>query len=118
VPGREEYPLLPAPWEYLGCVFDARVDSVLQTNFFADRLDVYPACPGLEMINVGHHAGTHVAIQYLENGLWRWRPALYPDKESIPQPDLFSACYFVRDPGTPGACFLTYQQSGRDTGAI
>ncbi|MCK4413144.1 MAG: T9SS type A sorting domain-containing protein [Candidatus Eisenbacteria sp.] len=109
----EEYPELPTPWEYLGYMYDRNPDgSSEQSNFFLERLEIYPDCPGSEILNTGHHVATHVAVQYRQDGEWHWRPALYADEESIPELDLFSACYLLADPDTPGAYFLAYQRSG------
>jgi len=116
-PAVSEYPSLPEPWCYLGCAFDVRCDDGKnQTNFFLDRYDVYPDHPGLEMINTGHHVGTHVAVQYRDpNGRWQWRPAVYPDRATMPEypptADPFSGCFFLRDPDRPGAYWVTYQRS-------
>jgi hypothetical protein len=117
LPEVTDYPSLPEPWSYLGCAFDVRYDDgKTQTNFFLDRIEIYPDSPGLEMVNTGHHGGTHVAVQYRDpNGRWQWRPAVYPDRATMPEyppiADAFSGCNFLRDPDKLGAYWVTYQRS-------
>ncbi len=116
IPAPGGYPVLPTPWEYLGYAFDEKLDGKIQTNFCLDRLEIYADAPGAELINTGHHVGTHIAVQYRDTaGEWHWRPGLYPDLEGMPDyppvADAFSACYFIEDPDIPGAYVVGYQRS-------
>jgi hypothetical protein len=57
-----------------------------------------------------------MVVQYRRpDGTWDWRPAVYPDKESMPDfppiADRFSATCFVEDPDHPGAYVTGYQRS-------
>ena len=116
-PPQGEDPQLPEPWEYLGYFFDPLRDGgKKQSNFYLDRQEILPDAPGMELINAGHHGGTHVVVQYRRpDGTWDWRPAVYPDKETMPDyppiADRFSATYFVEDPDQPGAYVTGYQRS-------
>lgn len=113
---QDDYPSLPEPWQYYGYAYDPLYDNKNQTTYYLDRREIYPACPGLELVHAGHHGGTHMAVQYRDlGGVWRWRPALYPDALSMPEyppvADEFSGCYFSSDPEWPGAYFVAYQRS-------
>jgi predicted amidohydrolase len=116
-PTTGEYPQLPSPWQYLGYFYDPLLDNgKKQTNNYLDRQELLPDAPGMELIHAGHHGGTHVVIQYRHpDGTWDWRPAVYPDKESMPDyppvADRFSATYLVRDPAVPGAYVTGFQRS-------
>ena len=112
-----EYPELSDPWQYLGYFYDPLYDGgVRQTNCYLDRTEIYSESPWRELLHAGHHVGTHLAVQYRESdGSWYWRPAFYPDRESVPEypplVDPFSAVTFIEDPQYPGAYMSTYQMS-------
>ena len=116
----EDYPGLPWPWQYMGTFFDRNSDGgKTQSNFFLDRREIYTDCPGYEILNAGHHGGTHMAVQYRTgDGQWHWRPALYADLMAMPEyppiADSLSGCYFLGDPENPGSYFVEYQRSDAD----
>jgi hypothetical protein len=117
IPVLEQYPVLPPFWEYYGYIYDPCYDGgKTQSTFFLDQREIYEDCPGPELLNAGHHGGTHVVVQHRNTeGQWQWRPAVYPDRESMPQypptADAFSGCNFICDPELSGAYFVTYQRS-------
>ncbi|MCK4340216.1 MAG: hypothetical protein KAY37_00650 [Phycisphaerae bacterium] len=109
---RADYPELPEPWQYLGYFYDPLYDGVRQTNCYLDRTEVFSESSGQELLHAGHHVGTHLAVQYRESdGSWYWRPALYPDRESVPEypplADPFSAVTLAENPECPGAYMAT-----------